>query len=103
MEGSVSKSAVQYCNEELSLPCTEELDNNYAPIADTQLTVTWNAKTVISHGVYFNTSTPANGDHVFLCYATYTWRSDITVMLNETAFVVVRGMCFLMHATRTNN
>ena len=100
MEGSLSIPAFQYCNGEPSLSCTEEHNSNEAPIVDNQLTVTWNARTVITQGDYRTKSTPANGDHDVLCYTTYFWRAHAVVMLNETAFVVVRGTYFLMHGTR---
>ena len=101
MEGSASQQAVQYCNGEPSLSCSEELDSNDAPIADNQLTVTWDAKTVIMQGDYHTPSTPANGDHDFLCVASYTDSgSFIGGTKSEEAFVFIRGIYMHSHACK---
>ena len=100
MEGSLSEPAVQYCDEESSLSCTDELDSNDASTVDNQLTVTWNAKTVITDGDYFFTSTSESGDHDFLCATSYV--NSIAEMASEVAFISVRGRHTLpMHKTRS--
>ena len=107
MEGTLSEPAVLYCNKELSLPCTEEPDSNEATTVDNQLTVTWDAKTVIAQVNYHTTSTPANGDHDFLCVANYTARGiGHGQMRTEEAFVSIRGIYLhsdtCMHVPKIN-
>ena len=99
MEGShaPSEQAVQYCNNETSLSCFEELlDSNDSTTIDNQLTVTWNANKVITQGdynSYHTTSTAANGDHDVLCVARCTIMGASTGQIkSEEAFVSIRGM-----------
>ena len=92
MEGSLDVSALQYCIQEPTLSCSEAANNSSdMPIVDYQLTVTWNAESVIKQGDYTYTNTPANGDHDFLCAATYVSALNEAVMAYEFAFVSVRG------------
>ena len=105
MEGTLSEPAVLYCNEELSLPCTEEPISNNATTVHNQLTVTWDAKTVLKQVDYNTPSTPANGDHDFLCLTSYTAKGVGQLqgqMRTEEAFVSIRGIYkhIPMHACR---
>ena len=93
MEGSLGEPAIDYCNEEPSLSCSEKVDNNNIPIVDNQLIVTWNATTVITQGDYHTPSTPANGDHNFWCAASYTGDQ-----VKEQVFVSIRGIYMHSHA-----
>ena len=106
MEGSrpPSEEAVQYCNGQPSLSCSEELDNSDATNVDNQLTVTWDPKTVITEGDYHTTSTPANGDHDILCDVRYFPTGNFNnQMKSEEAFVSIRGIySFLMHTNPKN-
>ena len=102
MEGSLSEQAVQYCNGQPSLSCSKKLDSNDAPIVDHQLTVTWDANTVITQGGYDNTSTPANGDHDFLCVTSYTAKG-MGQMKSEEAFISIRGINMHSHACKCQN
>ena len=99
MEGSVTESAVQYCNGQPSLSCSKKLDSKDAPILDNQLTVTWDTNTVITQGDYSTTSTPANGDHDFLCVTSYTAKG-IGQMKSEEAFLSIRGINMHSHACK---
>ena len=99
MEGSLNEQAVQYCNEVSSLSCSEEFDSNDATAIDNQLTVTWYANTVITQGdySYHTISTPANGDHDFLCVTNYTAKG-MGEMKSEAVFVSIKGIDMLLHA-----
>ena len=101
MEGVVGEQATDYCSEEPSLSCTEVLESSDAPIVDNQLTVTWDAKTVLKQGDYHTPSTPANGDHDFLCVTSYADSGSFTGgMKSEEAFVSIRGIYMHSHACK---
>ena len=92
MEGSLSEPAVQYCKREPSLSCYKPLESNDATTVDNQLTVIWYANTVITEGDYHTISTPANGDHDFLCVSEYFPKGIFTLEMKcEGAFVSIRG------------
>ena len=95
MEGSLSKLAVHYCNQEPSLSCSERFDSYDATTADNQLNVTWYANTVITKGNYYSTNTPDNGDHNFLCTDSHT-----AMGRTEQAFVSIRGIYMLSHVRK---
>ena len=67
--------------------------SNAMSIVDNQLNVTWNAETVIVQGDYSIIATPENGDHDFLCAATYDIVTTNTATA-ESAVVSVRGAYF---------
>ena len=101
MEGSVTESAVQYCNKEPSLSCFKQIDSNDATTVDNQLTVTWYAKTVITQGYYnyHTTNTTANGNHDFLCAASFNDKLVGDLIFHE-AFVSIRGIYMHFHACK---
>ena len=98
MEGSLNIPAVQYCDEESNLSCTDKLDRIDATTVDNQLTVTWYANAVITEGDYHTTRAPENGDHDFMCYTSCSRK--LTKVSDENAFVSVRGiqLYLLSHA-----
>ena len=94
MEGSLSEPAIDDCNEKLNLSCSEKLDSDDVTTVTNQLTVTWYANTVITEGDYHIISTPANGDHDFLCVADYTAKG-MGEMKYEVVFISIKGIGML--------
>ena len=92
IEGLQPENGVpQFCSEEPSLSCSEEVNSSVASSVDNQLIVTWNANEVILEGSFLTESEPGNGDHDFRCFAVYDGSANGMEEV-ETAFVFVRGM-----------
>ena len=99
MEGSLSEPAIDYCDQEPSLSCSENKESNDELIVDNQLTVTWSAGTEITQGDYHTITTRANGDHDFLCVSSFTVRANVETNF-EQAFVSIRGIYMHSHACK---
>ena len=80
MEGFIAE---EFCSTYSEISCTNQLNSSTGPVIDSELSVTWDASTVIDVNKYFPFHTASNGDHDFKCSLT---QSEV-----ENAYLTVRG------------